>query len=85
MVLQILIENTLKHNAISYETPLQVTIQDVENKLEIRNNINVKRMQEVSTRSGLHNIINRYKLLTSEEVEIISDEKEFLVKVPLIG
>ena len=85
MVVQIIIENALKHNAISSETPLHISIRLHGSKLEISNNINPKRMVESSTKTGLHNIINRYKLLTAETVDVIHLETEYIIRVPLIG
>lgn len=84
MVLQILLENAVKHNAISSETPLCISITSSGNTLLVKNNINHKRNPEHSTGTGLQNIINRYRLLTTEEVVIRQDEKEFTVVIPLI-
>lgn len=84
MVLQILIENAIKHNAVSHESKLHICIGISGNKLEVKNNINPKRTIESSTKSGLQNIINRFKLLTSEEIEIINNNNYFIVKIPLL-
>lgn len=84
VVLQILIENAIKHNAVSAETPLLVKIYSEENKLVIQNNINRKRTVSDSTGTGLQNIINRYKLLTTEEVTIINNGINFIVTLPLL-
>ncbi len=84
MVLQILIENSLKHNAVSKETPLSITIQTQNSRLVIINNINPKRSIEPSTGTGLQNISNRFKLLTSEAILIQNDSKTFSVSLPLI-
>jgi ligand-binding sensor domain-containing protein len=84
MVLQILMENAVKHNAISSETPLDIVISAEGNKLLVRNNINRKRNTESSTRTGLQNIVNRFKLLTSEPVVIRNSANEFSVTIPLI-
>lgn len=84
MVLQILIENAIKHNAVSSESPLRISITCKNNILEIKNNINPKRTNEQSTKSGLQNIINRFKILTSDAVEVIHTDHEFTVRLPLI-
>ena len=85
LVVQLLIENAIKHNAISKETPLFINIFTEENCLLVKNNINFKRSAEPSTHSGLQNIINRYKLLSNEPVHIAKTDKEFTVSLPLIN
>ncbi len=83
--LQLLIENAVKHNMISRETPLKVEIfQSADETITVRNNINVKLNKEVSTGIGLMNITNRYKILSKGQVLIFSDLNSFSVTVPLI-
>lgn len=84
MVLQLLIENAVKHNAISSETPLNIIIASNYDWLDISNNKNEKRNKEPSTNTGLSNIINRYKLQTDKPVIIKETEKSFSVTIPLI-
>lgn len=84
MVLQLLIENAVKHNAISSETPLNIVISSNEDSLNIYNNKSEKRNKEISTNTGLSNIINRYKLQTDKPVIINDTEKSFSVTIPLI-
>ncbi len=85
LALQILVENCLKHNAASRETPLKVTVS-VENKsfLIVRNNINPKFVKEPSTSIGLQNLKNRYKLIAQAEIIVINDQINFTVKLPII-
>jgi ligand-binding sensor domain-containing protein len=83
--LQLLIENAIKHNTVSKETPLIVELnQTGANEITVKNNINVKLNPEISTGIGLQNIINRYKILTHEKVLIYFDPKVFKVTIPLI-
>ncbi len=84
LVLQILLENVIKHNSISSETPLAVKIYSDAKSLIVTNNINQKRTAEPSTGTGLQNIMNRYKLLTKEQVQIIKGDDVFTVSLPLI-
>jgi len=84
LVVQILIENAIKHNAISRETPLTIHINTENEKLCIKNNINPKYSAEKSTGTGIKNIINRYELLTQEKVSVEKTENEFIVSIPLI-
>jgi len=85
LALQILIENSLKHNSASRETPLRVTVT-VDNKsfLIVSNNINPKFVKEPSTSIGLQNLKNRYKLIAQADIVVINDQINFTVKLPLI-
>lgn len=86
LVLQLLLENAVKHNSVSAETPLNVTIfaDSKMARLYVRNKINKRRTQEPGTGTGLLNIVNRYKLLSKEEVTIENNLNEFIVSIPLI-
>jgi len=85
LALQILIENCLKHNSISRETQLKVEIfMDKKNYLVVRNNINPKFMKDPSTGIGLQNLINRYQLLSNQEISISEYNGYFTVKLPQI-
>ena len=85
LVLQMLVENAVKHNIVSKETPLTIYIKDVdEDCLAVSNNINKKMQPEKRSGLGLQNIQKRYALLQVKKVSIESDEKFFTVKIPLI-
>jgi ligand-binding sensor domain-containing protein len=85
MAVQILLENCFKHNAVSRETPLTVTISAEDGHLLIiRNNINPRAIKEPSTGIGLQNLKNRYQLLNKSEVIIENDGRFFTVKIPVI-
>jgi two-component system LytT family sensor kinase len=82
--LQMLVENALKHNIVSKEKPLKISIFQESNYLSIANNLQEKRTFEKSTKVGLQNIINRYRLLTDKQVEIIKNDWNFTVRIPLL-
>jgi hypothetical protein len=82
--LQLLLENAVKHNVISSEEPLKISIFEDNGCLIVKNNSNPKQSLEKSTKVGLKNITQRYKLITKSKVEIINDEKIFQVKLPLL-
>ena len=84
LTLQLLAENALKHNAISKETPLQISLISENGRLVIRNNINRKISKERSSGMGLQNIVNRYRLLTKEKVEIDETVSTFTVSLPML-
>jgi ligand-binding sensor domain-containing protein len=84
LTLQLLAENAVKHNAISSETPLSIVISIHQKSLLIKNNLNTKFHPEKSAGMGLQNIVNRYKLLTREEIVIEKTHNSFIVKIPLL-
>ncbi len=82
--LQLLLENTIKHNVVSEENPLTVKIEEKEGYLVVTNNFNPKTVLEKGTKVGLQNIVDRYHLLTLKKVEIIKTSGIFSVKLPLL-
>lgn len=84
--LQMLIENAIKHNIVSKEKPLKIRIlEDEKGYLQIENNVQEKKTFEKSTKVGLQNIINRYKLLSDRQVEISNNADYFKVSIPLLS
>ncbi|MGV3558213.1 sensor histidine kinase [Larkinella arboricola] len=84
LTLQLLIENAVKHNQMSSEKPLVVTIQKQHDTLIVRNGLQLRPKKEESTGLGLQNIISRYKLLTTKPVVVDEKEHEFVVHIPLL-
>lgn len=85
LTLQMLIENTVKHNIVSSSKPLKVWLYIENDRLIIKNTLNLKRLEEKdSTGMGIENIKNRYQLLTDQEVIIKSGTEFFEVRLPLI-
>lgn len=82
--LQLLLENSIKHNAASEDHPLIVTITESAGYLTVSNNYNPKTILEKGTKVGLKNIIERYQLLTLKKVEIEQNKTTFTVKLPLL-
>ena len=83
LTLQLLAENALKHNSITDEKPLKITIESAQSFLVISNNISKQEVMARSAGIGLKNIQQRVHLLTGQEVKIIETEKEFNVIIPL--
>tara|TARA_R110001583_G_scaffold2879_1_gene19858 strand:+ start:7955 stop:9298 length:1344 start_codon:yes stop_codon:yes gene_type:complete len=82
--LQLLLENTIKHNVVSEGNPLKVTIKEENGYLVITNNYNPKATIEQGTRVGLKNIIDRYNLITLKKVSVEKEAEKFTVKLPLL-
>lgn len=85
MTLQLLVENAIKHNVISVRKPLEISVTaDESGYITVRNNLQKKTNEVVSSEIGLKNISSRYAYLTDKPVEIVETGLEFIVKVPLI-
>ncbi|MCM5530411.1 sensor histidine kinase [Parasegetibacter sp. NRK P23] len=82
--LQSLVENAIKHNAFSSETPLKIDVHCSNHHLEIRNNIQEKAYAAPGSGTGLQNLNSRYVLLTRSTIQVFSNNNEFLVRLPLI-
>jgi len=83
--LQLLIENCIKHNIISDEKPLSVSIfQKDEMSITVENIMQPKLRKEKSTQTGLLNLSKRYELLGIKDGLIITqNEKQFSVTLKL--
>lgn len=85
LTLQMLIENAVKHNIISKTDPLQIDIYvEKDSVLVVKNNLQLKKTLEKSTKTGLANIRKRYSYLGNREIDVITSQKNFMVVVPLI-
>ena len=83
-ILQILLENAIKHNIVSKDKPLHIKLYSPgNNTLIVENNIQPKLTKVESAGVGLQNIQNRYDILSKENIEIFNNGKVFKVLVPL--
>jgi sensor histidine kinase YesM len=82
--LQLLLENTIKHNIVSEQKPLNVKIYIENNYLIIQNNIQKKEVLQDRRGVGLQNIVNRYALISERKVIIEEDKDFFRVKIPIL-
>jgi len=84
MALQMLIENAIKHNEVSTAFPLTIEIKIANTKIEIKNNLQLRSSPEISCKTGLKNIKERYKFFSEEQVEIEETKNFFTVRLPLL-
>ncbi|MBK8426226.1 MAG: histidine kinase [Lewinellaceae bacterium] len=84
LTLQLLVENAVKHNRMSTQEPLVVRVFIENDYLIVQNRLQRRSVPEVSTGTGLGNIINRYALITDKPVWAGEIEDSFVVRVPLI-
>ena len=85
ITLQLLIENAIKHNVASTAQPLHIRIYlNDAGKLTVSNNIQLIPTNIPSTKLGLENIRNRYRLLSDLSTEIKEENGQFMVMLPLL-
>lgn len=85
LTLQLLVENVVKHNALSKSNPLLIDIfTTTGNKLVVNNNLQLRRVKAPSNKVGLENIKAKYALLKTPGFEVMVNEKNFTVVLPLI-
>jgi sensor histidine kinase YesM len=82
--LQLLLENTIKHNIVSESKPLFIRIYEEANYLVIENDLQRKEVMKTRKGVGLQNIINRYGIITNRKVEILDNEQIFKVSIPVL-
>ena len=83
--MQMLFENAIKHNIVSVQHPLhiEVTVEKGE-QLVVKNTLQRKQQPMDSTKVGLENIKQRYRLVSNQEVEVFATRGSFIVILPLL-
>ena len=82
--LQLLLENSIKHNFATSSKPLNIKIFTEKGNLNIENNLQTRELPNTSTGVGLANIVSRYNLLTERNVFVEKSEAFFRVKLPIL-
>lgn len=82
LALQVLMENVVKHNSLSIDKPITVSIVSGTGFVSVENNINTGKRND-GHGVGLANLNKRYRMIMGREIEIQSDKTRFLVKLPL--
>ncbi|KRT13494.1 histidine kinase [Pedobacter ginsenosidimutans] len=82
--LQLLIENCIKHNVVSLDKPLHISLYAEDGQIVLENPIRLKTADNNSLGVGLKNITLRYQHLLEKPIEIINDGQIFKIKLPLI-
>ena len=82
--IQLLIENATKHNAVSAEEPLVISVASDGNSVTVSNNIVPKLTMVQSTGLGHKYIRQQYIDLSGKEIVIENTEKEYRVTLPLL-
>ena len=84
--IQMLLENAIKHNEVSTEYPLTISIKRETDYLIVENSLRLKTTPlEEGGGLGLTNIQKRYEFLTDKSVVITKAENRFEVKIPILS
>jgi len=82
---QMLLENAIKHNAFTPESPLHITLTCDNGWLTVSNNIQHKEAVESSSGMGLINLSERYKIISGEDIVIKQDDSTFSVSIKILS
>lgn len=82
--LQLLLENTIKHNVVSPQRPLNIKIFIENGSLVVENNLQKKEVLQDRRGVGLQNIVSRYAILTTRNVLVEETTDYFRVKLPIL-
>jgi len=83
--LQLLLENAVKHNEFSEESPLRVAVELHEHAIVFSNDRRGKQAPPLGANVGLKNLDERCKLVSGRGIEIQDDGVKFVVVVPLVS
>ncbi len=81
---QLLVENATKHNAVSPENPLKVSIVSDGETLTVSNNLIPRITPSQSSGLGLNYIREQYDSRSPKGVQITKTEDNYTVKLPLL-
>lgn len=83
--IQSLIENAIKHNAFTTESPLTIQLLYHDGWITVQNNIQPKTAHESSTGMGLLNLTERYRIISGDEVCIEHNSSMFSVRIKVLN
>lgn len=81
--LQPLLDNAVKHNMITRNNPLHISIRTQAGHLIVSNPVRPKPEVESSTGIGLENLRSRWLLITGRRIEVSDTDGTFTVSLPL--
>jgi sensor histidine kinase YesM len=82
--LQALVENAIKHNEFSEKKPLYIDVSISADYVIVKNVIQRRSNPQPTSKIGLNNLDNRYKLITKRNIQVENNFEFFVVKLPII-
>jgi LytS/YehU family sensor histidine kinase len=81
--MQMLIENAIKHNEISEDHPLRITIRSTgKGHIIVENNLKRKELSEASLGTGLENLRKQIDWFSDEPLLVVEEKETFIVRMP---
>ncbi|WP_083634515.1 sensor histidine kinase [Saccharicrinis aurantiacus] len=84
LTLQVLAENSIKHNVASRSHPLEIKIYTKCNTLVVENNLQLREGAVDSTHTGMQNLNDKYQLLGMKKPQVTNNDKMYQVAINLI-
>ncbi|EMR03615.1 sensor histidine kinase [Cesiribacter andamanensis] len=84
LALQLLAENTIKHNVLDANHPLTLRLRIQEGMLVVENQLRPLQQPAAGTGVGLSNLSQRYGYLSTIPVQVQKTADSFIVKLPLL-
>jgi sensor histidine kinase YesM len=82
--MQALVENAIKHNDFNDASPLTINVTISSNYIVVRNPVKPKAYMMQTSKIGLSNLDNRYKLITKKNIIIENNPGFFSVRLPVL-
>ncbi len=82
--IQLLLENVFKHNIVSAEAPVEISITNEPGFLIVKNSLKPKAKSDSRTGIGLKNLARRYAILSAGEPHFTISEDHYIAKIPII-
>ena len=82
--LQALVENAIKHNEFTEKKPLAIDVSISSDYVIVRNLMNRRSNPQATSKIGLSNLDNRYKLITKRNIQVENNFESFIVKLPIV-
>jgi two-component system, LytTR family, sensor kinase len=83
--LQSLLENAIKHNEATEASPLVIRVYYKEGRIVTENNLQIRKHIDTPSGKGLINLIERYRILSGDEVIISQDLHTFSVSIKVLS
>jgi hypothetical protein len=77
-------ENAVKHNEISEQYPMHISVDINADQLIIRNSLRERANAQQSSQIGMRNLDERFRLLTGKPISTARNNDHFTVSMPLI-
>ena len=82
--LQILVENAIKHNEISFQYPMNIEVFIENDFLVVKNPVQIRMDKEESTGFGLKHLLARYEHFTNREPVFGHVGNDYVARIPLL-